>query len=88
MSLIEKFMPLVLEKEEEGTQTPICVHQDVTFVYIKYNNLYSILSILIIVPYRSMHVCEFIHGQKMGNSVIWTAHVNLLNASVERDKLQ
>ncbi|XP_068732358.1 AP-1 complex subunit mu-1-I-like isoform X2 [Montipora capricornis] len=35
MSLIEKFMPLVLEKEEEGTQTPICVHQDVTFVYIK-----------------------------------------------------
>lgn len=36
-------MPLVLEKEEEGTQTPICVHQDVTFVYIKYNNLYRIL---------------------------------------------
>ncbi|XP_068727516.1 single-stranded DNA-binding protein 3-like isoform X1 [Montipora capricornis] len=42
MSLIEKFMPLVLEKEEEGTQTPICVHQDVTFVYIKYNNLYLV----------------------------------------------
>ena len=63
MSPIEKFMPLVLEKEEEGTQTPICVHQDVTFVYIKYNNLYRILSILIIVPYRYMHVCEFIHGQ-------------------------
>ena len=42
MSLIEKFMPLVLEKEEEGTQTPICVHQDVTFVYIKYNKLYLI----------------------------------------------
>ena len=85
MSLIEKFMPLVLEKEEEGTQTPTCVHQDVTFVNIKYNNLYRILSI----PYRSMHVCEFIHGQKMGNSVlIWTAHVNFLNASVERYKLQ
>ena len=45
MSLIEKFMPLVLEKEEEGSQTPICVHQDVTFVYIKYNNLYRILSV-------------------------------------------
>jgi len=45
MSLIEKFMPLVLEKEEEGSQTPICVHQDVTFVYIKYNNLYRILPI-------------------------------------------
>ena len=43
MSSIEKFMPLVLEKEEEGSQTPICVHQDVTFVYIKYNNLYRIL---------------------------------------------
>lgn len=46
MSLIEKFMPLVLEKEEEGSQTPICVHQDVTFVYIKYNNLYRILLFL------------------------------------------
>ncbi|XP_073259614.1 AP-1 complex subunit mu-1-like [Porites lutea] len=42
MSTIEKFMPLVLEKEEEGSQTPICVHQDVTFVYIKYNNLYLV----------------------------------------------
>lgn len=43
-SSIDKFMPLVLEKEEEGdSQSPICVHGDVTFVYIKYNNLYRIL---------------------------------------------
>ena len=42
---------------EEGTQTPICVHQDVTFVYIKYNNLYRILSILIIVPYIDPCMC-------------------------------
>ncbi|XP_068732548.1 single-stranded DNA-binding protein 3-like isoform X2 [Montipora capricornis] len=39
---LEKFMPLVLEKEKEGTQTTICVHQDVTFVYIKYNTLYLV----------------------------------------------
>ncbi|XP_031569369.1 AP-1 complex subunit mu-1-like [Actinia tenebrosa] len=42
-SSIDKFMPLVLEKEDEGdTQSPICVHGEVTFVYIKYNNLYLV----------------------------------------------
>ena len=71
-----------------GNTDPYLRAPGYTFVYIKYNNIYRILSILIIVPYRSMHVCEFIHGPKMGNSVIWTAHVNLLNPSVERDKLQ
>ena len=43
MSVIEKFLPLVLESEEEGQMSPILVHEKVTFVYIKHNNLYRIL---------------------------------------------
>ena len=39
---IEKFLPLVLEQEEESVNTPIVVWGDVTFVYIKYNNLYIV----------------------------------------------
>ncbi|XP_066922107.1 AP-1 complex subunit mu-1-like [Clytia hemisphaerica] len=41
---IEKFLPLVLEQEEESVPTPIVVWGDVTFVYIKYNNLYIVAS--------------------------------------------
>lgn len=41
--IIDKFLPLVLEREEEEATSPIIVHGDVTFVYIKNNNLYSIL---------------------------------------------
>ena len=42
MSVIDKFMPLLMEKEEEGVVTPIIQHGDNTFFYIKYNNLYCI----------------------------------------------
>ncbi|EDO45156.1 predicted protein [Nematostella vectensis] len=64
-SKIEKFMPLVLEKEEEGdTQSPICVHGDVTFVYIKYNNLYLVcttkknanVALIFVFLHRMVHV--------------------------------
>lgn len=41
-SSIEKFMPLVLDKEDEGSSSPICVHGEVTYVYIKHNNLYIV----------------------------------------------
>ena len=34
---------MVLEAEEEGTVSPILIHDKVTFVYIKHNNLYCIL---------------------------------------------
>lgn len=43
MSIIDKFLPMVLDAEEEGTVSPILVHEKVTFVYIKHNNLYRIL---------------------------------------------
>lgn len=43
-NVIDKFLPLVMEAEEEGTVSPIVVHNKVTFVYIKHNNVYSIQS--------------------------------------------
>ncbi|XP_065904131.1 AP-1 complex subunit mu-1-like [Dysidea avara] len=41
-SAIDKFLPLVLEAEEDGKVSPIIVHEKVTFVYIKHNNLYLV----------------------------------------------
>lgn len=43
MSAIDKFMPLLMDREEEGSLGPIIEHNNVTFMYIKYNNLYRIL---------------------------------------------
>ena len=43
MSAIDKFMPQMMEREEEGNMTPIIQHGENTFIYIKYNNLYRIL---------------------------------------------
>jgi len=42
MAVIDKFMPLLMEKEEEGSLTPILQHGETAFVYIKYNNLYLV----------------------------------------------
>lgn len=41
-SVIDKFMPLLMEKEEESTLTPIIQHGNITFAFIKYNNLYLV----------------------------------------------
>ena len=43
MSIIDKFMPLLMDQEEEAIVTPIIRHGDNTYIYIKYNNLYCIL---------------------------------------------
>ena len=43
MTVIDKFLPMVLDMEEEGNMSPILIHEKVTFVYIKHNNLYCIL---------------------------------------------
>jgi AP-1 complex subunit mu len=37
MSCIDKFMSLVMDREEDGNTSPIIQHGNVTFVYIKYN---------------------------------------------------
>ncbi|XP_065176762.1 AP-1 complex subunit mu-1 [Sycon ciliatum] len=42
MTVIDKFLPLVLESEDEGSSAPIIVMENVTFVYIKHNNLYIV----------------------------------------------
>lgn len=42
LGVIEKFMPLLMEKEEEGMLTPILQTTECTFSYIKYNNLYIV----------------------------------------------
>ncbi len=40
MNVIERFMQLLLEKEDESQLSPIFEHGDVCFVYIKHNNVY------------------------------------------------
>ncbi|CAJ0578272.1 unnamed protein product, partial [Mesorhabditis spiculigera] len=42
MGVIDKFMPLLVEKEEEGMVTPILIHHEATFVFIKHSNLYFV----------------------------------------------
>ncbi|XP_038048578.1 AP-1 complex subunit mu-1 [Patiria miniata] len=42
MSSVDKFMMLILDTEEEGQVSPIITHGAVTFMYIKYNNLYLV----------------------------------------------
>jgi hypothetical protein len=40
MNVIEKFMQLLLEKEDDSQLSPIFEHDNIAFVYIKYNNVY------------------------------------------------
>ncbi|XP_052777427.1 AP-1 complex subunit mu-1 isoform X1 [Mya arenaria] len=42
MSVIDKFMPLVMDNEDDGLASPIIMHGDIAFIYIKYNNLYLV----------------------------------------------
>ncbi|ELT98131.1 hypothetical protein CAPTEDRAFT_178783 [Capitella teleta] len=42
MSIIDNFMPLVMDKEEEGVSAPIIQYGNITFIYIKCNNLYLV----------------------------------------------
>uniref|UniRef100_A0A1I7Z9K1 MHD domain-containing protein n=1 Tax=Steinernema glaseri TaxID=37863 RepID=A0A1I7Z9K1_9BILA len=42
MSNIEKFMPLLMEKEEEGKPSPVLQKDDLSFVYIKHMNIFLV----------------------------------------------
>ncbi|CAG0915758.1 unnamed protein product [Notodromas monacha] len=42
MNLIDKFMPLVMEREEDGNLNPVIQTNDCTFAFIKHNNLYVV----------------------------------------------
>ena len=40
MNVIERFMQLLLEQEDDQNLTPIVQHGDVAFIYIKHTNVY------------------------------------------------
>lgn len=42
MSVIDKFMTLQLERDEDGITSPIILYNNVNFIFIKYNNLYIV----------------------------------------------
>ncbi|XP_045159624.2 AP-1 complex subunit mu-1-like [Mercenaria mercenaria] len=44
MSVIDKFMPMIMDMEDEGQLSPIVQHEDITFSYIKYNGLFLVAS--------------------------------------------
>lgn len=42
MNVIDKFISLLIDMEEEALQVPIIHHPpDTTFIFIKYNNVYG-----------------------------------------------
>nr|CAB3222086.1 AP-1 complex subunit mu-1 [Phallusia mammillata] len=42
MNTIDQFPKLLMEQEEEGTACPILLHGDITFVFIRFSNLYMV----------------------------------------------
>ena len=42
MSVIDKFMSLMMEREEDMNSSPIIQHGNTTFIFIKYNSLYLV----------------------------------------------
>ncbi|EGI59321.1 AP-1 complex subunit mu-1 [Acromyrmex echinatior] len=64
--VIEKFMPLVMEREEEGNLTPIIQTPECTYAYIKYNNLYIVsttkknanISLIFVFLHKVVHVMQ------------------------------
>lgn len=40
MSQIERFMTLLMEKEDEGKVSPILQQDDLSYIYIKHMNIY------------------------------------------------
>lgn len=65
MSEVEHFMPILMEKEEEGMLSPILAHGGVRFMWIKHNNLYRIpLSGVGMAPvWACVCVCAHTHVQ-------------------------
>ena len=48
MNVIDQFMPLVREREEDGVQVPIIAYDNMTFVYVQYRDLYRILTKMLV----------------------------------------
>lgn len=68
MSVIDKFMPMVMDMEDEGQVSPIVQHGDIAFIYIKYNNLYMVASSKknanIALVFSFLHKCVQVHVYK------------------------
>lgn len=41
MNVIDKFIPMLVDMDDEDIQAPIIDHSDATFVFIKFNNIYG-----------------------------------------------
>ena len=42
MNIIEKFLSIVIEREEEGQISPVIHYEGSSFIYVKYNYLYLV----------------------------------------------
>lgn len=51
MNVIDQFYQQVRDKEDDNTVTPILQYGDITFVFIKYRDLYSILYFVILLVF-------------------------------------
>lgn len=40
MSVIDSFMPLLMEKEDEGFLAPVLQKRDISYVYVKHLNIF------------------------------------------------
>lgn len=40
MSVIDSFMPLLMEKEDEGLLAPVLQKHDISYVYVKHLNIF------------------------------------------------
>jgi AP-1 complex subunit mu len=52
MTEIDNFMPLLMQREEEGALAPLLSHGRVHFLWIKHSNLYRTQ------PRRGLHICS------------------------------
>ena len=52
MNVIERFMQLLLEQEDESNLTPIVQNGDVAFVYVKHTNVYCRHCLVVVVIFK------------------------------------
>ena len=71
MNVIERFMQLLLEQEDESNLAPIIQNGDVAFMYIKHTNVYRKLSLVI--EFRTK---TFYHLQKKLIKVVAVTKIN------------
>jgi AP-1 complex subunit mu len=45
MNSIEKFMPLLMEQEDEGRASPVIQKDDISYVFIKHTNIFSMFQL-------------------------------------------